>query len=49
MFRIEGKVVEGRGGYESLSLGLEKGEGVEVSKQSSELLVLLSVCVYYLF
>lgn len=51
MLRMEGKVVGGRGGYKSLSLGLEKGESVEVnvsSKQRSELLLWVSVSVYYL-
>lgn len=48
MVRMEGKVVDGRGGYMGLSLGLEKGEAVEViaiSKQSSELLLRVSVTV----
>lgn len=48
MVRMEGKVMDGRGGYMGLSLGLEKGVAVEViaiSKQSSELLLWVSVTV----
>lgn len=48
MERMEGKVIDGRGGHIGLSLDLEKGEAVEVtvnSKQSSELLQWFSVPV----
>lgn len=46
MERLEGKVMDGRGGYIGLSLDLEEREAVEVtvdSRQSSEILQWFSV------